>query len=98
MLISLERSGGFTGIGKVITIDTTKIPQHQAEQLPILLESANFFHLPTYIAADSTPNRDRFQYTITVEDEDKQHSITIEESSIPGTLRPLIDWINCNAK
>jgi len=98
MFISLERSGGFTGIGKVITVDTTKIPQHQAEQLRILLESANFFNLPTYIAADSTPNRDRFQYTITVEDKNKQHAITVGESSIPGNLKPLIDWINCNAK
>ncbi|MBF2013924.1 MAG: hypothetical protein IGS23_01665 [Rivularia sp. T60_A2020_040] len=98
MLISLERSGGFTGIGKVITIDTSKIPQNQAEQLPILLESANFFNLPAYIAADSTPNRDRFQYTITVEDKNKQHSVTVSESLIPGTLRPLIDWINCNYK
>ncbi|NJL81153.1 MAG: hypothetical protein HC836_21310 [Richelia sp. RM2_1_2] len=97
MLISLERSGGFTGIGKVITIDTTKIPQNQAEQLPILLECANFFNLPTSIIADST-HRDRFQYTITVEDQNKQHSVTVGESLIPGTLRPLIDWINCNYK
>ncbi|MEB3216226.1 MAG: protealysin inhibitor emfourin [Nostocales cyanobacterium 94392] len=95
MFISLERSGGFTGIGKLIKIDTTKIPQHQAEQLPILLESANFFNLPAYIAPDSTLNRDRFQYTITVEDKNKQHTVTVGESSIPGHLRPLIDWINC---
>ena len=97
MLITLERSGGFAGISKVITIDTAKIPQNQAEQLPMLLECANFFNLPAYIAGDSK-NRDRFEYTITVEDKDKQHAVTVSESLIPGTIRPLIDWINFNHK
>ncbi|MGB3649635.1 MAG: protealysin inhibitor emfourin [Rivularia sp. (in: cyanobacteria)] len=96
MLISLERSGGFAGISKVIEIDSAKLPQNQAE-LPMLLESANFFNLPAYIA-DESKQRDRFQYTLTIEDKNKQHTVTVNESSIPETLKPLIDWINCHGK
>ncbi len=92
MLISLERSGGFAGISKVIEIDSANLPQNQAEQLPMLLESANFFNLPAYIA-DESKQRDRFQYTLTIEDKNKQHTVTVNESSIPETLKPLIDWI-----
>ncbi len=92
MLISLERSGGFAGISKVIEIDSAKLPQNQAEQLLMLLETANFFNLPAYIA-DESKQRDRFQYTLTVEDKNKQHTVTVNESSIPETLKPLIDWI-----
>ena len=92
MLISLERSGGFAGISKVIEIDSAKLSQNQAEQLLMLLETANFFNLPAYIA-DESKQRDRFQYTLTVKDKDKQHTVTVNESSIPETLKPLIDWI-----
>ena len=96
MLITLERSGGFTGINKVIAIDTAKLPQNESEKLSMLLEAANFFNLPAYIAADSS-QRDCFQYSLTIEDEDKQHTVTVSESSIPETLTPIIEWIQSNS-
>ncbi|MEM7553643.1 MAG: protealysin inhibitor emfourin [Cyanobacteria bacterium P01_A01_bin.84] len=37
---------------------------------------------------------DRFQYELTVEDQDKQHTVVFSETSIPDTLRPLLDWLN----
>jgi hypothetical protein len=96
MLISLERNGGFSGISKVMEIDTAKLPQKKQEKLSMLLETANFFHLPAYIAAE--PNqRDRFEYTLSVEDEDKQHTVTVSESAMPEDLKPLIEWITNNS-
>ncbi|BAY80814.1 hypothetical protein NIES267_02790 [Calothrix parasitica NIES-267] len=97
MLISLERSGGFTGISKVIEVDTAKLPQNQSEELSMLLETANFFNLPGYIAAGSN-QRDGFQYTLRVEDKDKQNAVTVSESAIPDNLKPLMEWITCNGK
>ncbi len=96
MLISLERSGGFAGISKVIEIDTANLPQNKAEEVSILLEAANFFNLPAYIAAQSS-QRDRFQYTLTVEDKGSQHTVTVAESAIPEDLKPLINWITNNS-
>ncbi|MBV6624910.1 MAG: hypothetical protein KI793_18615 [Rivularia sp. (in: Bacteria)] len=97
MLISLERSGGFAGISKTIEIDTAKLPQEQAQEVQILIDSANFFDLPVYIAADSK-QRDRFQYTLTVEDDCRQNTVTVAESAIPNNLIPLIEWIMSNRK
>ncbi|WP_414620631.1 protealysin inhibitor emfourin [Calothrix sp. CCY 0018] len=96
MLISLERSGGFAGISKLMEIDTAKLPQKETEELCKLLESANFFNLPAYIEGNSK-QRDRFQYTLTVEDKDKQHTVTVAESAIPENLRALIEWITDNS-
>ncbi|MEO1373007.1 MAG: protealysin inhibitor emfourin [Cyanobacteria bacterium J06635_10] len=39
---------------------------------------------------------DRFQYRVTVEDKDKQNTVTGDESSIPETLRIIVEWINYN--
>ncbi|MEO1428624.1 MAG: protealysin inhibitor emfourin [Cyanobacteria bacterium J06633_8] len=97
MLISLERSGGFAGISKIIEIDTAKLRQEQAQHVEILIDSANFFDLPAYIAADSK-QRDRFQYALTVKDDSRQHTVTVAESAIPNDLKPLIQWINCNGE
>ncbi|MGB3642595.1 MAG: protealysin inhibitor emfourin [Rivularia sp. (in: cyanobacteria)] len=96
MLIFLERSGGFAGISKVFKVDTAKLPTKQGEQLSMLLEAANFFNLPAYIAAESN-QRDRFEYTLTVEDKGSQHTVTVAESAIPDNLKPLIEWITINS-
>ncbi len=96
MLISLERSGGFAGISKVMEIDTANLPQNKAEEVSMLLEAANFFNLPTYILPESN-QRDRFQYTLTVENKGSQHTVTVAESVIPEDLKSLIDWITNNS-
>ena len=97
MLITLERSGGFAGISKIIEVDTAKLPQKQSEELTILFETAYFFNLSVYIVADSN-QRDGFQYTLIVKDKNKQNTVTVSESAIPDNLKPLMEWITCNGK
>lgn len=97
MLITLERSGGFAGISKVIEVDTAKLPQKQSEELSILLETANFFDLPAYFFANSN-QCDGFQYTLIVKDKNKQNTVTVSESKIPDNLKPLMEWITCNGE
>ncbi|MBP5973076.1 hypothetical protein HW132_10100 [Brasilonema sp. CT11] len=92
MRISFERTGGFAGISTKKTVDTASIPANEADQLPSLLEAADFFNLPEKITA-STTQPDRFQYKLTVEDKGKQHTVTVSEAALPGTLRPLIEWL-----
>ncbi len=93
MRISLERTGGFAGMTRNTTVDTASLPSHQANQLPSLLEAADFFNLPTDIETPAN-QRDRFQYRLTVEDKEKQHTVTVSEAAMPGTLRPLIEWLD----
>ncbi|NJM71385.1 MAG: hypothetical protein HC862_14800 [Scytonema sp. RU_4_4] len=92
MRISFERTGGFAGISRKKTIDTANIAANEADQLPQLVEAADFFNLPEKITA-STTQPDRFQYKLTVENEGREHTVTISEAAIPGTLRPLIEWL-----
>jgi hypothetical protein len=92
MRISFERTGGFAGISKIKTIDTASLPPNEASLLPTLVEAADFFNLPENIPS-SAPGGDRFQYTVTVEDNGQQHTVTVSEGALPGQLRPLIEWL-----
>lgn len=93
MRISFERTGGFTGISKITTVDTATLPPQEADVLPRLVEVADFFKLPELIT-NPNPQSDRFQYKLTVEDNGQQHTVTVSEAALPGTLRPLIEWLN----
>jgi len=92
MRITFERTGGFAGINKTTTVDTATLPPHDADVLPRLVEVADFFHLATQITSP-TPQSDRFQYKLTVEDNGQQHTVTVSEAALPSTLRPLIEWL-----
>lgn len=91
MQVSLERSGGFAGIPISITVDTATLPPDQASHLCHLVERADFFALPTNFVSPAQP--DRFQYKVSVQEGDRQHTVTVRESSIPANLKPLIDWL-----
>lgn len=91
MRISFERSGGFAGMMTTISIDTAKLAPTEATQVKSLVEAADFFRLPEAIASSAQP--DRFEYHLTVAEKQRKHSITVSESCIPGTLRPLVEWL-----
>ncbi|MBW4480527.1 MAG: hypothetical protein KME54_27735 [Tolypothrix brevis GSE-NOS-MK-07-07A] len=92
MRISFERSGGFAGIIKTTNIDTTTLSPNESNQVSQLIQSAGFFELPQTITSD-TRSKDRFQYTLTIDDNGKQHTITIGESALSGNLKSLIEWL-----
>jgi hypothetical protein len=73
------------------TVDTATLPSSEAQTLKRLVDTADFFHLPEKISGAAQP--DRFQYDITIEDHDRHHHVEVGESNIPGTLRPLLDWL-----
>jgi len=97
MRISFERTGGFAGISRTTTFDTADLPTDVANQLPQLLEAAGFYDLPANITASPT-QPDRFQYTVTVEDEGQKHTVTVSEAALSGKLRPLIEWLSHAAR
>jgi hypothetical protein len=91
MQITLERSGGFTGMPLTVTIDTAALSPDQTAQLHQLVEAADFFHVPTTNTASAKP--DRFEYTVTVREGDRTHTITVSETAIPEPLKPLLQWL-----
>ena len=90
--ITFERSGGFAGMRLSTTVDTASLSEKEAQTLRQLLEEADFFNLPAQMVSRS-PQPDRFQYTVTVEEDGRQHTVTISEEVMPAKLRPLIKWL-----
>jgi hypothetical protein len=77
--------------------DTETLAPNDAAHLRSLVEAADFFRL-TPIMTGTTTRPDRFQYDITVEDGDRSHTVTVSESNVPSTLRPLLDWMQDAAR
>jgi hypothetical protein len=49
--------------------------------------------------SQKTPSgADRFQYKVMVESDDRRHAIEIDESTVPPSLRPLLNWLTEKAK
>jgi hypothetical protein len=97
MRMTFERTGGFAGITMTKVFDTTTLPENEANQLRQLVDAADFFRLPATITSN-TPQPDRFQYQLTVEENGKQHTVEVSEQAVPGTLRPLLEWLTAAAR
>lgn len=93
MRISFERRGGFAGISKKKSVDTATLSAKEVQELSRLVEVADLFKLPEEIVSSNSQG-DRFQYRVTIEDNDQQHTVTVSETALPENLRLLIEWLN----
>jgi len=96
MNISFERTGGFAGMRVAATIDTDSLPPAEAAALQKLITAADFFN-----QSEDRPNRvvpDGFQYTITVKDGARQHTLHLGDGSIPDKLQPLVNDLSTRAR
>jgi len=91
MQITVERTGGFTGIPLTKTVDSANLSHEEATLLHQMTTAANFFELPSTIT--STPQPDRFQYQITIELDGKKHSVTVGETAVSANLKALLNWL-----
>ena len=92
MRISFERSGGFAGITMKTTIDEKDLVPDEAQELRQLVEGADFFNLSKKIMPRS-PQPDRFQYELSLEESGRQHTVTTSEETLPQNLKPLVNWL-----
>jgi hypothetical protein len=95
MLIRFERTGGFAGMRMATTVDTTSLPAGEAQALHDLVAAAGFYDLPRQIAGAGA---DRFQYVLAVEEGERQHTVAVDETAIPESLRPLVDRLTAIAR
>lgn len=91
MQVTVERTGGFTGVPLTKTVNSITLSPQEAVRLQQMTAAADFFELPSTIPF--TPQPDRFQYRITIEQEGKQHSVTTSETAVPAKLKPLLTWL-----
>ena len=92
MRLPIERTGAFAGKRLTKVIDTATLSAEEKNQLRRLVDAADFFRLPATLISNS-PQPDRFQYRLTVEENTQQHTVVVSEQAVPGTLRPLIECL-----
>jgi len=90
--ISFKRSGGFIGQGIRVRVELAQLPADEARRLAHLIEQAQFFHLPENFIIKFNP--EEFQYTITVETNTACHTVRANDSTLPASLRPLVDELS----
>lgn len=87
--IMFERSGGFLGQSIDITLDLDSLPSNESRHLLYLVQGADFFRIPENLVAPLTT--DEFLYTITVEAGATRHRVRVNDTTMPESLRPLIN-------
>ncbi|MGB7573906.1 MAG: protealysin inhibitor emfourin [Thermodesulfobacteriota bacterium] len=97
MRISFERSGGFAGIIMKTAVDEKDLAPGEAQKLRQLVEEADFFNSPGKITSRS-PQPDRFQYELRLEEKGRQHAVTVSEEVMPAKLKPLVQWLMGKAR
>jgi hypothetical protein len=93
--IQLERSGGFAGISRRASVDTSKLPPEEAARIADMVGRVDFGAL----AATATgPPRapDRFQYDLDVRQGGQHHRLTLGERAVTPELRALVDHLLAN--
>lgn len=89
MVITLTRTGGFTGIPFTKTIDTAQLPPDKAKELEDLVSHTNFSSSNT---KNTTP--DRFFYSLSIQGQESTQSLEISEDMLTPHIRELITYID----
>ena len=92
MKIFCRRTGGFAGMLISYDIDVNTLLPEEADELGALITAADFFTLPLEIRSE-TPGADQFQYTLTIETDEVQHTVEVGDAAMPENLWPLLNKI-----
>lgn len=90
--IAFKRSGGFIGTGMRFQIDLDQLSIHDARYIVRLIEQAKFFNLPENLITKFNP--DEYQYTITIDLGVTSHTVRTNDTTMPASLRPLVDELS----
>ena len=90
--ITFKRSGGFVGKGMRLQLTLDELPRSDASALLRLIEQSEFFKLPENLIIKFNP--DEYQYTITVDAGIICHTVRTNDTTMPASLRPLVDELS----
>jgi len=84
--------GGVSGAKRTAMLDTDALDEARANELRRLVDEANIAHVsePTI---RSTRDKDRFHFTLTVQQGTFQHSLTFAEERTPEQVQPLLEMV-----
>jgi hypothetical protein len=90
--ITFKRSGGFIGKGMKYELNLNQLPQNDANSFIRLIQQAEFFNIPENLIVRFNP--DEYQYTITVDAGIICHTVRTNDTTMPASLRPLVDELS----
>ena len=86
--------GFFPGLQQPLELNSDKLPTEEADHLKNLVDNACFYTLPPLPPKDSSSGADRKQYTIRVEDQDREHSVKVSDTALDAELQCLVDYLS----
>jgi hypothetical protein len=87
-IISFHRSGGIVGNVIQSEINLSELPADEAQHMTRLIMESDFFHIPEDLAGQATS--DEFQYAITVNAGQSEHTVRCTDTTMPKSLVPLV--------
>ena len=79
-----------------VDVNLNELPANMSQRLQNLITESNFFATPVLNEAFSRP--DEFEYTVSIDAGNSMHTVRTTDSSMPDSLRPLIEDLTELAK
>lgn len=95
-MINFKRTGGMMGQELTTDFDLNNMPATEARRLHGLLDDSRFFDVPNITDLRSGP--DEYEYVITVVAGNSIHTVHVSDTSMPASLRPLVEDLTEIAK
>jgi len=101
MHIEFKQEGGiayFPGLSKPVTINSDELPAEEARELEQRVKAAHFFALPTMASVSPRGAADYQQYTITIEEGGRRHTVRLADPVEDPNLQALVNYLKAKAK
>jgi hypothetical protein len=95
-MINFKRTGGSIGKELTMDFDLNNMPADEARRLHNLLNESRFFEVP--VVNDLRASPDEYEYVITVVAGNSIHTVHVSDTSMPQSLRPLVEDLTEIAK
>ena len=95
-MINFKRTGGSVDKELAMDFDLNNMPASEAQRLHNLLNESKFFEVP--VVNDLRASPDEYEYVITVVAGNSIHTIHVSDTSMPQSLRPLVEDLSEIAK
>jgi len=95
-MINFKRTGGSTDSELTMDFDLNNMPASEAQRLHNLLTGSKFFEVP--VVNDLRAGPDEYEYVITVVAGNSIHTVHVSDTSMPQSLRPLVEDLTEIAK
>ena len=95
-MINFKRTGGGIARDLSMDFDLNNMPASEAQRLHNMINQSKFFDVPVVNNLRTSP--DEYEYVITVVAGNSIHTVHVSDTSMPESLRPLVEDLTEIAK